>query len=170
MRFGPFWWLAPIAYGFHRSQSTQRPSRPPQTRIIVRSRATCGRSARALSHGKTAPRPASMPALIRSRRPRSEDGGRSVISGVPHGRAGRGSLPGIGEQRIAAVKPPRVPVLPCGTPENPHAEAGVSEREGAAMPRKLALYASVGPELTQYDIDVDGAALTRRGAVGLPAN
>ena len=38
------------------------------------------------------------------------------------------------------------------------------------MPTKLALYASVGPELTQYDVDVDGAALTRRGAVGLPAN
>ena len=32
------------------------------------------------------------------------------------------------------------------------------------------LYASVGPELTQYDIAVDGAALTRRGTVTLPAN
>jgi 6-phosphogluconolactonase len=32
------------------------------------------------------------------------------------------------------------------------------------------LYASVGPELTHYDVDVDGAALTRRGTVSLPAN
>src|SRR6516162_340041 len=48
MRLGPFWWLEPIEYGFHKSQSTQRPSRPPQTRIIVRSRATCCRSARAV--------------------------------------------------------------------------------------------------------------------------
>ena len=43
------------------------------------------------------------------------------------------------------------------------------------MPRstntnKIALYASVGPELTQHDVDVDGAALVRRGAVTLPAN
>src|ERR1700681_2847482 len=31
------------------------------------------------------------------------------------------------------------------------------------------LYASVGSELTQYDVDVDGAALVRRGSVTLPA-
>ena len=37
-------------------------------------------------------------------------------------------------------------------------------------PSKTVLYASVGPELTQYDVDVDGAALTRRGTVSLPAN
>jgi 6-phosphogluconolactonase len=37
-------------------------------------------------------------------------------------------------------------------------------------PSKTVLYASVGPELSQYDIDVDGAALTRRGTVTLPAN
>jgi 6-phosphogluconolactonase (cycloisomerase 2 family) len=35
---------------------------------------------------------------------------------------------------------------------------------------KLALYASVGPELTHYDVDVEGATLTRRGTVSLPAN
>ena len=34
----------------------------------------------------------------------------------------------------------------------------------------LALYASVGNELTHYDIDVAGATLTRRAAVKLPAN
>jgi 6-phosphogluconolactonase len=35
---------------------------------------------------------------------------------------------------------------------------------------RLALYASVGPELTQYDVDVDAATLTRRGTVGVLAN
>ncbi|HWD58568.1 MAG TPA: beta-propeller fold lactonase family protein [Stellaceae bacterium] len=35
---------------------------------------------------------------------------------------------------------------------------------------KLALYASVANELTQYDIDVAGATLTRRASVALPAN
>jgi 6-phosphogluconolactonase (cycloisomerase 2 family) len=34
----------------------------------------------------------------------------------------------------------------------------------------LALYASVGPELTQYDVDVETGNLTRRGSVTLPAN
>ena len=35
---------------------------------------------------------------------------------------------------------------------------------------RVALYASVGSELTQYDVDVEAAALVRRGAVTLPAN
>jgi len=35
---------------------------------------------------------------------------------------------------------------------------------------RLALYASIGPELTQYDLDADAATLTRRGTVTLPAN
>jgi len=34
----------------------------------------------------------------------------------------------------------------------------------------LALYASVGNELTHYDVDVAGAALTRRASVALPAH
>ena len=38
------------------------------------------------------------------------------------------------------------------------------------MPSKTVYYASVGPELTLYDIDVDGAALAKRGTVTLPAN
>jgi 6-phosphogluconolactonase len=37
-------------------------------------------------------------------------------------------------------------------------------------PAKIALYASVGAELTHYDVDVEGCALTRRGTVSLPAN
>ena len=35
---------------------------------------------------------------------------------------------------------------------------------------RVALYASVGPELTQYDVDVASASLTRRATVRLPAN
>src|SRR5437016_12359358 len=35
---------------------------------------------------------------------------------------------------------------------------------------RVALYASVGPELTQYDFDVEAAALVRRGTVTVPAN
>jgi 6-phosphogluconolactonase len=35
---------------------------------------------------------------------------------------------------------------------------------------KTVYYASIGPELALYDIDVDGAALTKRSAVTLPAN
>src|SRR5690349_19259790 len=35
---------------------------------------------------------------------------------------------------------------------------------------RVALYASVGPELTHYDIDVEAATLTRRGTVTLPAH
>ena len=34
----------------------------------------------------------------------------------------------------------------------------------------VALYASVGPTLTHYDVDVSGAELSRRGSVTLPAN
>jgi 6-phosphogluconolactonase len=40
----------------------------------------------------------------------------------------------------------------------------------AAGSGKVALYAAVGAELTQYDVDVDGAALVRRGSLTLPAN
>jgi 6-phosphogluconolactonase len=35
---------------------------------------------------------------------------------------------------------------------------------------QVVLYASVGPALTQYDVDVEEAALVRRGTVTLPAN
>jgi 6-phosphogluconolactonase len=38
------------------------------------------------------------------------------------------------------------------------------------MPQKTAVYASVGPELTQYDLDVENATLSKRGTVTLPAN
>src|SRR5216684_2281649 len=38
----------------------------------------------------------------------------------------------------------------------------------ASAANRVVLYASVGPELTHYD--VEGATLTRRGTVSLPAN
>jgi 6-phosphogluconolactonase len=38
------------------------------------------------------------------------------------------------------------------------------------MGERVALYASVGPELTNYEVDVEAATLTRRGTVELPAN
>jgi 6-phosphogluconolactonase len=38
------------------------------------------------------------------------------------------------------------------------------------MADKVALYAAVGPELTQYDVDVDALTLNRRGTLTLPAN
>src|ERR1700674_855895 len=35
---------------------------------------------------------------------------------------------------------------------------------------KVVLYAAVGAELTQYDVDLDGAALVKRGSVTLRGN
>ena len=35
---------------------------------------------------------------------------------------------------------------------------------------KTVYYASIGPTLTLYDLDIEGCALTKRGAVTLPAN
>lgn len=40
----------------------------------------------------------------------------------------------------------------------------------ASRSNRIALYASVGPELTQYDVDVDNATLTKQRMVTLPAN
>jgi 6-phosphogluconolactonase len=40
----------------------------------------------------------------------------------------------------------------------------------AVAPSRVVLYAAVGAELTQYDVDVAGAALVKRGSVMLPAN
>jgi len=40
----------------------------------------------------------------------------------------------------------------------------------APAPTSTVLYASVGPDLTQYDFDPDNAALVKRGSVTLPAN
>lgn len=36
--------------------------------------------------------------------------------------------------------------------------------------KKLALYSAVGNEITQYDVDVEGALLTRRASIKVPSN
>ena len=41
---------------------------------------------------------------------------------------------------------------------------------GQGSKGKTVFYSAVGGELTLYDIDVDGAALVRRGSTTLPAN
>jgi 6-phosphogluconolactonase (cycloisomerase 2 family) len=49
--------------------------------------------------------------------------------------------------------------------------AGATAAPGVAWSqsmKKSVYYGSVGPELTQYDIDIDSAALTRRGTVSTP--
>src|SRR5260370_4807993 len=40
----------------------------------------------------------------------------------------------------------------------------------AGSGNRVTLYASVGPELAHYEVDVEGAALTRRATIPLPAN
>src|SRR5262245_49656083 len=40
----------------------------------------------------------------------------------------------------------------------------------AETANRVAVYASVGPELTHYDVVVEAATLSRRGTVALPAN
>jgi 6-phosphogluconolactonase len=50
------------------------------------------------------------------------------------------------------------------------AGAAFAPRPVFARGGKLALYASVGSELTHYDVDVDGVTLMKREAVKLPVN
>jgi 6-phosphogluconolactonase len=52
------------------------------------------------------------------------------------------------------------------TQTNPESKPG-SKTSGSG---KVVLYAAVGAELTQYDVDVDGATLAKRGSLTLPAN
>src|SRR5262245_1987251 len=49
--------------------------------------------------------------------------------------------------------------------------ASMAPRVALAQPetRTVALYANVGADLTHYDVDVAGAALTKRATVTLPA-
>src|SRR5437764_6547527 len=46
----------------------------------------------------------------------------------------------------------------------------MGSRNMADSANRVALYASLGAELTHYDVDVDAAALTRRGTIELTAN
>ena len=50
------------------------------------------------------------------------------------------------------------------------AAAGWAQTRRAQTTGRVALYAAVGPELTQYDVDVTGATLTKRGSVAVPEN
>ena len=45
-----------------------------------------------------------------------------------------------------------------------------AQQQGTHRQERVVLYASVGPELAQYDVDIDKATLTKRGSVMLPAN
>jgi 6-phosphogluconolactonase len=51
-------------------------------------------------------------------------------------------------------------------------QANLEDKSGgkASGSGKVVLYAAVGAELTQYEVDVDGAALVKRGSLTLPAN
>ena len=66
----------------------------------------------------------------------------------------------------------RFATLLAGSAAAPLLTSGVTSRMalGQAAKGKTVFYASVGPELSLYDIDVEGAALTKRSAVTLPAN
>jgi 6-phosphogluconolactonase len=46
---------------------------------------------------------------------------------------------------------------------------GTTAAPQTSAPRKVLLYAAVGAELTQYDVDVNAATLVKRGSVSLPA-
>jgi 6-phosphogluconolactonase len=48
------------------------------------------------------------------------------------------------------------------------AAPSLSSHVWAQAGQKMALYSGVGTEFTQYDVDVEGAALTKRGSVKLP--
>lgn len=50
-----------------------------------------------------------------------------------------------------------------------HASQGMTGH-GVAVTGKVVLYAANGPELMQYDVDVDDGKLTRRGSVTLPGS
>ena len=48
--------------------------------------------------------------------------------------------------------------------------AAMSTGKAQESPRRVALYAGLGDELTQYDLDVERALLLKRGSVTLPGN
>ncbi|MGD0907830.1 MAG: beta-propeller fold lactonase family protein [Candidatus Acidiferrales bacterium] len=55
-------------------------------------------------------------------------------------------------------------------PGQAQTNAGSTSAGKTPVSGKVVLYAAVGPELTQYDVDVDGAALLKRDSLALPAN
>ena len=57
-----------------------------------------------------------------------------------------------------------------GFPANPAFVSRPAATGNASASGRVVLYAAVGAELTQYDVDVDTATLVKRGTVTLPAN
>src|SRR5579862_5810203 len=55
-------------------------------------------------------------------------------------------------------------------PANATFAAGKTTGDKTTAPNRVALYAAVGAELTQYDVDVNDATLVKRGSVRLPAD
>ena len=59
--------------------------------------------------------------------------------------------------------------LLAGSVTAPALSSGMSSASwGQTARTRMALYSGVGPELTHYEVDVDGATLTKRAAVKLP--
>jgi len=58
--------------------------------------------------------------------------------------------------------------LLAGSVAAPALSSGMSNAWGQTANTRMALYSGVGPELTHYEVDVDGAALTKLAAVKLP--
>lgn len=87
----------------------------------------------------------------------------SLQAGPRHREGGSGQARGMNLRPVAALT---VVALTIGA--SLHLAHGQTR---AALTRATtAVYAAVGTDLTQYDIDVAAATLTRRGTVSLPAN
>lgn len=77
---------------------------------------------------------------------------------------------GWGQFRRAAFAAFTILVAAAGQAQT---SATTAKRVAAAQPSRsgrVVLYASMGSELTQYDVDVESATLVKRGSVTLPAN
>ena len=68
-------------------------------------------------------------------------------------------------------------ILICGSyaqrwdlPANPGFASSRAATGNVSVSGRVMLYAAVGAELTQYDVDVDRATLVKRGSITLPAN
>jgi hypothetical protein len=97
----------------------------------------------------------------------------ALLSLPGFGQAGNGSVRGTVRDRADAVIPGAKVKLTNTTTNvrNPlrsaSAKSSTSQAPGSG---RVALYAAVGAELTQYDVDVESATLVKRGSVMLPGN
>lgn len=77
------------------------------------------------------------------------------------------------KKSICAIPLVAVLVIICGSYAHRRdliASPAFASRPTATASGKVVLYAAVGAELTQYDVDVDTATLVKRGSITLPAN